>query len=115
MSSPSETATCPEWCSSCGSSPEDNPTHFGNETVIPTSLLAPKEYRSEIHGVPTWDPSEVRVYMEQVPGAVAPVVRVTTGDLVEDELLVLDLDEARQLVAALAQLCKDGGHGRTDA
>jgi hypothetical protein len=96
---------CPLWCTGCPPKvihPDD--PHFSWEVVVPMSFRAPQKMQDLGTGEETWEPVTARAYLEQGGRALAPYVRVDTGDDIEDQVLQLTLDEARDLAKGILEL-----------
>ena len=93
---------CPEWCQGHGSTPP-SPTdsHFCDEEAVVLTLVKPEAYEDSFTGAPTWHARTARVYLDQRSQAYQPVIRVDTGDGLEDQVLVMTLSEGLELSLAL--------------
>ena len=99
--SPPTDRPCPSWCAGCTPTSEGGYGHSGDESTISLSLVAPMKFHDIMQDLDSWCPAEVSVYAEQKHGAIFPVIKVTRGDLLEDVLLTLTLNEAGELGALL--------------
>jgi|GEM_PF-7034695 len=68
-----------------------------------------------MHDLDSWLPAEVKVYLEQKHGAIYPVIKITTGTGIEDDLFTLTLDEAGELGALLTVAASKARRAALDA